>query len=70
MPCLLKNCWAASASPPKHACCLFPLSLLPCSMQELFLQELAVRAHAAMAADSSRKGLEYKDIGAFNCVDS
>lgn len=40
--------------------------LLRClCLQELFLQELAVRSHAAMAADSSRKGLEYKDVGAW-----
>ena len=32
-------------------------------LQELFLQELAVRSHAAMQADSSRKGLDYKDVG-------
>lgn len=31
---------------------------------EVFLQELAVRAHAVMAADSSRKGLEYRDVAA------
>lgn len=27
------------------------------------MQELAARAHAVMAADSSRKGLEYRDVG-------
>lgn len=32
-------------------------------LQEVFLQELAARAHAVMAADSSRKGLEYRDVG-------
>lgn len=32
-------------------------------LQELLLQELAVRAHAVMAADSNRKALDYKDLG-------
>jgi hypothetical protein len=32
-------------------------------LQEVFLQELAVRAHAVMLQDSSRKGLEYRDLG-------
>jgi hypothetical protein len=44
--------------------CLQMCMSLPCPcLQEVFLQELAVRAHAVIAADSSRKGLEYRDVG-------
>lgn len=36
-----------------------------CFMQELFLEEIAVRAHAVMQEDQQRKGnvMDYKDVG-------
>jgi len=43
-------------------CAAAPPVALHRGPQELFLQELALKAHASMA-DSSRKTLEYKDVG-------
>jgi hypothetical protein len=33
-------------------------------LQELFLQELTARSHAALQEDKQRKALDYKDVGA------